>query len=263
MQPQRTRYWLTPPVADPTAFEESVASVCQTYHAAPALAAQGVHVVSTDEKSGIQALERTHPGLPLRPGHVERCEFAYIRHGTPCLFANLEVSTGQIVAPSSGATRTEDDFVAHIAPTVAPDPQAGWVCIVENLNTHCSASLVAWVAAQCGRAADLGVTDHSGIVQSMASRRAFLQEPDHRIRCVDTPAHCSWLNHVEIWFGTLTRLLLTRGHFTAQDDLRRQLRWFITHDNALLAKPITWTYTGRTVQTPPADMAASVLPQAA
>ncbi len=263
VQPHRTRYWLTPPADDPVAYEAAVVTVCQTYQEAPALAEQGGHTVSTDEKSGIQALERKYPGLPLCPGHVERREFEYIRHGTQCLFANFDVSTGHIVAPSIGSTRTEEDFVAHIAQTVATDPEAPWVFVVDNLNTHCSASLVEWVAAQCGGPDDLGIKGEHGILQTLATRRTFLHEPSHRIRFVYTPAHSSWLNQVEIWFGTLTRLLLKRGHFTSLEDLRRQLLWFIDHYNAVLAKPVNWTYTGRPAQTPAAPAPTPALPQAA
>lgn len=205
----------------------------------------GIHTVSTDEKAGIQAVERAHPGLPLRPGQVERREFEYIRHGTVCLIANLQVATGRMLAPSVGPTRTEEDFVTHLDQTVATDPDAGWVFLVDNLNTHRSAGLVAWVAARCGIAQDLGVKDRSGILHSMPTRAAFLADPAHRIRFVYTPPHCSWLNQVEIWFSTLTRLLLRRGSFASPEALREKLLAFISYYNATRAKPITWTYTGR------------------
>jgi hypothetical protein len=89
--------------------------VCQIYEAAPELAAQGAHVISTDEMTGVQALERLHPSLPMLPGQVERLEFEYERHGTLSLIANLDVATGQVITPSLGPTRTEADFAAHIA----------------------------------------------------------------------------------------------------------------------------------------------------
>ena len=84
---------------------EQIRTVCEVYEATPALAAMGTHVASTDEMTGIQALERLHPSLPMQPGHVEREEFEYHRHGTQSLIANLDVATGQIIAPSIGPTR--------------------------------------------------------------------------------------------------------------------------------------------------------------
>lgn len=245
MQPHRSRYWLTPPPEDPAAFERQVAAVCACYEQAPALERAGIHTVSTDEKPGIQALERAHPGLPMRPGQVGRREFEYVRHGTLCLTANLQVASGRVIAPSVGPTRTEEDFVAHLDRTVATDPDAGWIFLLDNLNTHRSAGLVAWVAARCGIEGDLGLKGHHRILASMATRAAFLADPSHRIRFVYTPPHCSWLNQVEIWFSTLTRLLLRRGTFASPAALHEKILAFVTHYNATRAKPIRWTYTGR------------------
>jgi hypothetical protein len=124
-----------------------VADVSGLYHAAPALAARGERVVSTDELTGVQALERKHPGLPPAPGKVERREFEYVRHGTRSFIVSRDVVTGQIVAPACGPTRTEADFLAHIAGVVATDPAAArWHFVVDNLNTHQSAALVRFVA---------------------------------------------------------------------------------------------------------------------
>jgi transposase len=234
-----------------------VAAVCACYQEAAALEEAGTHTVSTDEKAGIQALERAHPGLPMRPGQVERREFEYIRHGTQCLIANLQVATGRILAPTVGPTRTEEDFVAHLDQTVATDPDAGWVFLVDNLNTHRSAGLVTWVATRCGLTHDLGIKGEHGILHTMATRAAFLADPTHRIRFVYTPPHCSWLNQVEIWFSTLARLLLRRGSFSSPAALRAKLLAFITYYNAARAKPIQWTYTGRTLAAAPQPAGAS------
>jgi transposase len=176
---------------------------------------------------------------------VERREFEYVRHGTQCLIANFEVATGQVVAPTVGPTRTEADFVAHVDQTVATDPAATWVFLVDNLNTHQSASLVEWVAQQCGLDGDLGVKSKCGILESMSSRTAFLSDPTHRIRFVYTPKHCSWLNQVEIWFSILVRRLLKRSSFASVEALRQRILDFIAYYNRTMAKPFNWTFTGR------------------
>jgi hypothetical protein len=220
-----------------------VAAVCAAYEQAGRLAEQGVHVVSTDEKTGIQALERLHPDLPLGPGRVQRREYEYRRHGTLCLTANLEVWCGWIIAPTLGPTRTEADFLAHVQQTVATDPAAGWVFVVDNLNTHQSERLVAWVAQVCGIQEDLGVKGKRGVLQSQKSRAQFLSAPSHRIRFLYTPKHTSWLNQVEVWFSILVRKLLRRASFTSVEDLRARILAFIEYFNRTMAKPLRWLYS--------------------
>ena len=214
------------------------------YQQAPTLNAQGIHVVSTDEKTGIQALERATPTLPTKAGHVERQEFEYHRHGTQCLIANLEIATGQILSPTVGATRTEEDFAAHVARTVASQPKAEWIFITDQLNTHQSETFVKWVAQHCELNLDLGIKGKSGILQSQATRAAFLQNPKHRIRFVYTPRHSSWLNQIELWFSILVRRLLKRASFTSLEDLKQRILDFITYFNRTMAKPFRWTYQG-------------------
>lgn len=245
MKPHRSRYWLNAHPADPAVFAAEVAAVCTTYAQAPAQAVVGVHTVSTDEKSGIQAVEATHPPLPMKPGLVERREYEYVRHGTQCVIANFEVTTGAVIAPTVGPTRTEVDFVAHVARTVATDPTAHWTFVVDQLNTHQSASLVEWVAAHCDLDDDLGVKGKAGILASMPTRKTFLSDPTHRIRFVYTPKHTSWLNQVEIWFSILVRRLLKRASFTSAANLRERILAFIASYNQTRAKPLKWTYTGR------------------
>ena len=204
--------------------------------------------MSVDEKTGMQARERLHESKPVRPGLVERIEFEYRRHGTLCLIANFNVATGKLISPSIGPTRCEDDFTAHIEATVDTDPQAGWIFVADQLNTHYSATLVQLIAKRCGIEDDLGVKGKSGILKSSATRRAFLRNTEHRIRFVYTPRHCSWLNQVEIWFSILARRLLKRASFVSIDDLQVQVLDFIRYFNDVLGKPFRWTYTGRPLQ---------------
>jgi len=242
-----SRYWLNSPdkALDPVEFEKRSGAVCQTYAQAPALHEQGTHTVSTDEKTGMQALERAAATLPMRPGRIERREADYIRHGTKVLTANFEVATGKVIRPTVGDTRTEKDFAAHIAQTVASDPPAGWVFVVDQLNTHQSETLVLLVATLCGITTPLGVKGKSGVLRSKATRRAFLEDPTHRIRFVYTPRHASWLNQVEIWFSILARKVLKRGNFTSAQDLQDKLLAFIDYFNRTMAKAFKWTYKGK------------------
>ena len=150
-----------------------------------------------------------------------------------------------MVSPSIGPTRTEADFVAHIDRTIEADPEAGWIFVTDQLDTHRAATLVVLVARRCGIQDELGTKGCAGILKSKQTRRAFLEDPTHRIRFVYTPRHCSWLNQVEIWFSILARRLLKRASFTSLEDLRSRTANFIAYFNDVLAKPFRWTYTGR------------------
>jgi transposase len=246
LKPHRSKYWLNHQRAqNPAAFDAEVKEVCETYRQAPVRHEQGAHTVSCDEKTGMQALERLHPTRPMKPGLIERWEFEYNRHGTLTLIANFEVATGQVIAPSLGPTRTEEDFARHLAATIDTDPQAPWIFVMDQLNIHKSESLVRLLAERCDLDIDLGVKGQSGILHSMPTRVAFLTDKTHRIRFVYTPKHTSWLNQVEIWFSILSRRLLKRASFTSIEELHERVLAFIAYFNATLAKPFKWTYKGR------------------
>ena len=219
--------------------------VCDLYGEAQALHALGVHLISTDEKTGIQALERAAPTLPMRAGSVERQEYEYVRHGTQTLIANFAVATGEVVRPTIEPTRTEEDFANHILQTVETDTEATWIFIVDQLNIHQSEALVRLVAERCGIKDELGVKGSSGILESMKTRAAFLSERTHQISFVYTPKHTSWLNQVEMWFSILVRRLLKRGSFTSVEELNDRMVSFIDYFNKTMAKPFKWTYRGR------------------
>jgi hypothetical protein len=246
LHPHRIRYWLNNDRdADPAAFDAAATTICGLYVEAPTLADEGTHLVSLDEKTGIQALEPTHPTRPMRPGHVELRESEYERHGTLALIANLDVATGAVIQPSLGPTRTEADLVAHVRQTIATDPDGAWIFVLDQLNTHQSEGLVRLVAEACHLESNLGVKGQSGILESMDTRKAFLETPSHRIRFVYTPKHSSWLNQVELWFSILVRKLLKRASFRSVEDLQQRILKFIAYFNRTMAKPFKWTYTGR------------------
>jgi hypothetical protein len=246
LQPHKSRYWLNTTETDPVRFQEQVKTVCDTYRVAPERARiDQTHTVSVDEMTGLQALERIAPSKAMIAGKCQLIEFEYARHGTLCLIGNLVVTTGELLRPTIGPTRTEADFASHIEQTVASDPEGSWVFVVDNLNIHCSESLVQMVAEACEVPQNLGKKGVRGVLKSVASRQAFLSESSHRIRFVYLPKHSSWLNQIEVIFGVIMRKVIRRGSFNSVEDLRTKLLNFIAYFNRVFAKPFRWTYTGR------------------
>jgi transposase len=240
------RYYLTPE-PDPQSGEK-IADINRLYQTAQERAKQGEATVSTDEMTGVQALSRKHPDLPMQRGRVLRREFEYKRHGTLSFIVNFEVASGQVGQVSAGSTRNEADFLAHIRRTVDAAPHIiQWHFIVDNLNTHQSESLVRYVADESDLTIDLGVKGKSGLLTSLESRAAFLSDPTHRLVFHYTPKHASWMNQIEIWFSILSRKLLKRGNFISVADLKAKVLAFVDYFNRTMAKPFRWTYQGKSL----------------
>jgi transposase len=201
------------------------------------------HVISVDEKTGIQALYRK--ASPMSKGKIRRQEYEYKRNGTTTLIGANEVSTGALIYAHLGPTRNEEDFLKFTQQTVALFPKEDKVILIaDQLNIHKSESLVKWIASEIGYKDDLGIKGKKGILKSMESRMNFLEKEDHRIRFVFTPKHCSWLNPIENWFGKLQGQVITGGVFSSVEQLENDIRDYIQYYNCCMLKPLKWKFKG-------------------
>lgn len=245
MHPHRIRYWLhsSEKKEDPESFSQKVNEICGIYQNAQEASQKDQHIISTDEMTGIQALEHKYPDkLPL-PGQCAKMEFEYIHHGTTSLIGFFDVASGRMEVPYLNPTRTEEDFVRAVEALVSTDPGASWTFVCDGLNTHKSESLVQFVSETCSIDTELGEKGRHGILKSMESRADFLHDPNHRIRFVYTPKHSSWMNQIEIWFGIINRKLLKRKSYISIEELEKSILRFIEQYN-LTAHPFKWTYAG-------------------
>ena len=152
-----------------------------------------------------------------RPGQPERIEYEYRRHGTLCLIGNWDVVLGQVIAPTIRQTRTEEDFVWHIHHTIQTDAEAGWVFVMDNLNTHRPGSLYESFPP--------------------ATAKALWE----RFEFIHTPAHGSWLNIAEIELSVLVRQCLDRRIDTLVEVQTETRAWQNRRDNS--GSQIDWQFT--------------------
>jgi putative transposase len=205
IQPHRVRYWKHS--LDPE-FEPKMLAVIGLYMQPP----QNAIVLSVDEKTSIQALDRTQPRLPMKPHQIERLSHEYKRNGTASLLACLEVHSGQIRAVSIQRNNSVT-FIRFLRRLLQAYPVNDLYVILDNGSSHRSKKTMAWVTKQ------------------------------KRLHLTFTPTHASWLNQIEIWFGILTRKVVRRGIFKSRDELIERLMTFIVAYNQQ-ARPFEWTYTG-------------------
>jgi putative transposase len=205
IQPHRVRYYMHS--TDPR-FEERLEDIVGLYLRPPEHAV----VLCVDEKTGIQALDRTQPLLPLRPGHVKRLSIEYKRNGVVSLFAALQVHKGTVHGMVT-KRHTHAEFLDFLKQLNRAYQGRELHLVVDNLSTHTHARVVAWL------------------------------DKHKNVRLHFTPTHASWLNQVELWLSILTRRYLRHGVFPSRQDLVKTIMRAIAEYN-VDAKPFAWTYTG-------------------
>ena len=208
IKPHKTDYWCGKS-SDPE-FEEKMLNIIGLYLSPP----KNALVLCVDEKTQIQALDRTQPQLPLRTGKPKRLTTTYKRHGTVSLIAALAVHTGDITAK---AIKRNDSatFLAFLKNLYRNNPKKELHVIVDNLSVHKETKVTEWVN----------------------SRR--------RLTLHFTPTYSSWLNQIEIWFNILTKDVLKDAVWHSRHQMVTQIIEYIKTYNNERAKPFQWTYTGK------------------
>ncbi len=171
-------------------------------------------IFSVDEKSQIQALDRTQPELPLRPGNPKRHTATYTRYGTTCLLAALAVHEGTIVGKCVDRN-SRHEFLAFLKRLYRNNPHKNLHIIADNLPLHKHPDVLDWV-----------------------SRR-------RRLTLHFTPTYASWLNQIEIWFNIFAKDVVKGGVWHSKKELVDQIMFYIRRYNRDRAHPFTWTYTGK------------------
>jgi hypothetical protein len=235
LKPHRSVYWLNSHDPD---CEAQAHDLCSLYLHALRFFEQGRMVLCSEEKTGMQLLQRKYPTQPMEPGTPEKRAQEDIRHGVRALLASCVVATGQVVW-NLGPTRTSEDCATHLATVVQHLPaMQRYAWVVDNLQTHWSLEVCRLVAQWCH------VPFVAQELQRGRQRRAFLSDPTHTHVFHFTPKHGSWLNQVELWFRVVARRFLKRGDFCAAQDFETRLGDYLESYNTYHAPPYRWTYTG-------------------
>ena len=239
LKPHKSVYWLNSHDPD---FLQKAEAVCKLYVSAPQLSQQGRLLICSDEKTGMQILERMAPTQPAEPGKPIKRENDYIRHGTRVFLGSFVVTTGHVIG-DLGLTRGNLDFRNHVRHVVGEFPgQAGFDWVLDNLNTHWSLDLCEFVAEWCHLPFD------PKQLRTGQERRAFLTDPTHALRFHYVPKHGSWLNQIELWFAVLRRQFLADGDFSSPAAFETAFWNYVDDYNQVRAHPYRWTYTGQPLQ---------------
>ena len=236
LKPHKSVYWLNSHDPD---FEQKAQEVCRLYVSAPQLSQQGRLLICSDEKTGMQILERAAATQAAQPGKPIKRENDYIRHGTRVALASFVVTTGQVLCDLR-QTRGNVDFCDHVRMVVEAHPeQPAFDWVLDNLNTHWSLNLCQLVAEFSGLPFD------AKQLRTGKERRAYLTDPTHRLVFHYVPKHGSWLNQIELWFAVLARQFLADGDFASAAEFETAFWKYLTHYNEHHAHPYRWTYTGQ------------------
>lgn len=251
MQPHKSEYWLFP---NPDSYRESnwevfvnrVRLICTFILLAIHKKRPNLHVISVDEKTGIQAIERLESRASQSKGGHLRREYEYERHGTTTLIGAINVEDGKIVHHVLGPTRNEEDYTRFISQTIHKFPEMDKIVILsDQLNTHVSKSIVKFIAQmEEYDQSELGIKGKSGFLENMNTRRDFLERDIHRVQFLFTPKHCSWLNPIENWFAKVQRHVIRGGNFSSVQTLEAKIEQYILFYNERLSKPLKWKFKG-------------------
>lgn len=239
LKPHRSVYWLNSHDPD---FDEKARKICGLYVSAPQLREQGRLLICSDEKTGMQILQRAAPTQPAEPGKPIKRENDYKRHGTRVFIGSFVVTTGQVIG-DLGLTRGNVDYRNQVRRVVNQFPdQVGFDWVVDNLNTHWSLELCQFVSEW------EGIEFSPKQLRTGSERRAFLSDPLRRLRFHYVPKHGSWLNQIELWFAVLVRQFLAQGDFASGDAFETAFWRYLAEYNEHRAHPYRWTYTGQPLQ---------------